>query len=572
MTIRARISLLSLLAVAFLLLPAGLGLWAISSMRADVQGLSGDGAAIRQHMIADMMHDGVRADVLYHLYVTSAEDRAAADRELEDHCALFASSIAANATANVDAETKQALVDIDGPLKAYLASAKQLCALSETDAAAARAAFPGFQKEFERLEPLMAKIGDEIEAGQAAKQQAAAERAAMLRWLFGLIAAVCVTLLIVVGLVVSAGINARLTEMAERFAACAQDNHSAAGTITMGAQSLATDTAKSAAALEETGASLEEMTVMVGKTAASANSAATLAGEGHAAGERGARAMAELSAAMGEIREKAMKTVKIVKTIDEIAFNTNILALNAAVEAARAGEAGKGFAIVAEEVRNLAQRAGEAARSTTELIEAAMGSAERGAGLAKSVVEIVSGSTDATRQIHALATTVAQSAGEVASGIQQVTTAVRSLDQVTQANAAGAEENSAVGHQLVGQSQNLTALVAGLQQLVTGRRAGEAARGARAALPAVRSFTQNSAPTAHWQSDPRITSVFAEPPRPAARTTVNLGARTPTGQWSEPAPAAARAPAAPSNGHLESASAATRITTTKRTTPIFPQS
>src|SRR3954469_8955263 len=118
MTVRARIFLLTALGVVFFLMPAGLGLWAISSMRSDVQGLAGDGTATRQHMIADMMHDGVRADVLYHLYVQSDADRAAADTELREHCALFESSIKANATANVDDQTRRSLVDIDGPLKA----------------------------------------------------------------------------------------------------------------------------------------------------------------------------------------------------------------------------------------------------------------------------------------------------------------------------------------------------------------------------------------------------------------------------------------------------------------------
>ncbi len=267
---------------------------------------------------------------------------------------------------------------------------------------------------------------------------------------------------------INRGITRSLQQAVTDLTACSNETASAANQVAGGAQSLADGTSKTAAALEETSASLEEMGSMVKQTAASSSSAATLAGEGRQAGERGSAAMGELAKAIQDIKANADQTAKIVKTIDEIAFQTNLLALNAAVEAARAGDAGKGFAVVAEEVRNLAQRAGEAARNTASLIENSVKAADNGVILAKNVNEIVGQSTTASRKINDLVAEIAASAKEVAQGIEQVSKAVRQMDQVTQSNAAAAEENSAVGEELSAQSMTLNSLVVGLDVMVRG--------------------------------------------------------------------------------------------------------
>jgi methyl-accepting chemotaxis protein len=270
---------------------------------------------------------------------------------------------------------------------------------------------------------------------------------------------------------ITKGIVTALMRTVTDLASCSNETASAAEQVAGGAQSLADGTSKTAAALEETSASLEEMGSMVKQTAASSSSAATLAGEGRQAGERGSAAMIELAQAIQDIKKNADQTAKIVKTIDEIAFQTNLLALNAAVEAARAGDAGKGFAVVAEEVRNLAQRAGEAARNTSSLIESSVKAADNGVSLAKNVTEIVSQSTTSSRKINDLVSEIAASTKEVAQGIDQVGIAVRQMDQVTQSNAAAAEENSAVGEELSAQSQTLNGLVVGLDVMVRGASA-----------------------------------------------------------------------------------------------------
>ena len=211
---------------------------------------------------------------------------------------------------------------------------------------------------------------------------------------------------------------------------------------------------------------MEEMGSLVRQTTQNTDSASGLAIKAREAGDQGASAMSDLAKAIAEIKANADQTAKIVKTIDEIAFQTNLLALNAAVEAARAGDAGKGFAVVAEEVRNLAQRAGQAARTTSELIEKSVKSAEAGVSLSASVSHVVGEMTGASRKVSDLVGEIAASAKEIAQGIDQVGKAVRQMDQVTQSNAASAEENSAVGEEMSAQARTLDELVGSLESMV----------------------------------------------------------------------------------------------------------
>ncbi len=316
--------------------------------------------------------------------------------------------------------------------------------------------------------------------------------ASSLTMIIGLIVAAVVG--ISLAILITRGIVRSLLRMVDDLSGCSAQTAEAASQVATGSQSLADGTTKTAASLEETSASMEEMGSLVRQTTQNTDSASGLALKAREAGDQGASAMSDLAKAIAEIKANADQTAKIVKTIDEIAFQTNLLALNAAVEAARAGDAGKGFAVVAEEVRNLAQRAGQAARNTSELIEKSVKSAEAGVSLSASVSKVVGEMTGASRKVSDLVGEIAASAKEIAQGIDQVGKAVRQMDQVTQANAASAEENSAVGEEMSAQARTLDELVGSLESMVR-TSAGGAERAAAQYQPVAKAKAQRSAGT-----------------------------------------------------------------------------
>jgi len=178
--------------------------------------------------------------------------------------------------------------------------------------------------------------------------------------------------------------------------------------------------------------------------------------------------MKAMIAAMDAIAASSSEVGKIIKTIDEIAFQTNILALNAAVEAARAGESGMGFAVVAEEVRNLAQRSAQAARETSEKIEGAIAKTTQGVNLSGVVAEGLKEIVDNARKVDTLTEGVASAAREQSQGIDQVNIAVSQIDKVTQNAAASAEESASAAAELDAQAQALKSAVYQLSALIGG--------------------------------------------------------------------------------------------------------
>ena len=240
---------------------------------------------------------------------------------------------------------------------------------------------------------------------------------------------------------------------------------SAASQVTSASTSLAEGASEQAASLEETSASIEEMASMTKRNAQSALSAKTLANEARTVADGGAASMGRMTRAMEEMKTSNGEISKIIKTIDEISFQTNILALNAAVEAARAGEAGAGFAVVADEVRSLAQRCAIAAKETAQKIEHALAKSQEGVVISGEVAATLGGIIERVRKVDELIAEIAQASNEQSEGITQINTAVVQMDKVTQGNAAAAEESAAAANELNSQADELHTMVAQLKAL-----------------------------------------------------------------------------------------------------------
>lgn len=227
----------------------------------------------------------------------------------------------------------------------------------------------------------------------------------------------------------------------------------------MSAQVLSQGSTEQASAIEEITSSMTQVAVQTKENAINANQANELAKKAKEAAISGNDQMKEMLKAMQEINGSSANISKIIKVIDEIAFQTNILALNAAVEAARAGQHGKGFAVVAEEVRNLAARSANAAKEMIDMIEGSIKKVESGTKIASETAKALNTIVEDVAKAVELVGSIAVASNEQASGISQVNTAIEQVAQVVQTNSATAEESAAASEELSGQAQIMQEVV-----------------------------------------------------------------------------------------------------------------
>ncbi len=261
-----------------------------------------------------------------------------------------------------------------------------------------------------------------------------------------------------------------LATIGERMFTASASVNEASGSISAASDSLAEGATEQAAALEETSSALEQMASMTRQNADNATKTDSVTQETAMLVESCGRDMGKMAEAMEDISDKSEKVSRIIKTIEDIAFQTNLLALNAAVEAARAGEAGKGFAVVADEVRNLSQRSAQAAKDTTELINGTVESVRNGSQIVGRLIESFRGIESSAGNVSRLINEIASATGEQAQGVDQVNTAVAQMDKVTQQNAANAEETASVTKGLAAQADDLNDLVEQLAALINGNK------------------------------------------------------------------------------------------------------
>ena len=287
------------------------------------------------------------------------------------------------------------------------------------------------------------------------------------RWIIGIL--LCLELLISIGMIYSVRqILALLHRSIDDLSSASEQIASAANQVSASSQSLASNSSQQAASIEETSSASSEVNSMAQRTTASSKETADIVARSQKNVLNTKQSLDEMVIAMEGINSSSQKISKIIKVIDEIAFQTNILALNAAVEAARAGEAGMGFAVVADEVRNLAQRCAQAAKDTADLIDDSIQKSASGKTKVDQVAIAIRAITGESATIKTLIDEISLASIEQSRGMDQITQAITQMEQVTQTTAANAEESAAAAQQLKGQAETLKEVVDTLKKMVSG--------------------------------------------------------------------------------------------------------
>jgi hypothetical protein len=333
---------------------------------------------------------------------------------------------------------------------------------------AAGASKLGAQKTY-RLYESTSKIADELQTVQQrvmdterAEGQSETSASMFLIW-----ASMAVTLAVTaVMLLIVRRITQRLRLASTEITNTAQQVTAAAQQVSEASQSLAQGASSQAAGVEEMSATSEELASMTARNSEHSRDAAQVMVEVDTSVEQANKTLQTMAASMQDISASSGRIAKIIKVIDEIAFQTNILALNAAVEAARAGEAGAGFAVVATEVRSLAQRSAQAAKETTEMIEESIGRSSAGHNALQQVASAVTAITQGASRAKSLVTDVSSASGEQAIGIEQMARAISQMGGAAQSNAATAEESAAASEELSGMAKSMNEVALELAGMV----------------------------------------------------------------------------------------------------------
>ncbi|HBE79661.1 MAG TPA: hypothetical protein DDW65_18070 [Firmicutes bacterium] len=283
-----------------------------------------------------------------------------------------------------------------------------------------------------------------------------------------ILVAICLILGVIGAVLITRSITKPVNKIVVGLTESSNQVASASVQLSVAAQQLSSGSAEQATSIEETSSTLQETSSMLHQNVVNTKQAAQLSEQTNDSADKGSNEMDEMMNSIQEIKKSSDQIAKIIKVIDDIAFQTNILALNAAIEAARAGEAGMGFAVVAEEVRNLAQRSAQAAKDTTAIIETNIELSGKGVSVAERVRAALNEITIKAKKVHELMNEISAATEEQAQGVEQVNKAMSQMENVTQQNAASAEESASASEELNAQSEGMKKIVRELSQIVNG--------------------------------------------------------------------------------------------------------
>jgi methyl-accepting chemotaxis protein/methyl-accepting chemotaxis protein-1 (serine sensor receptor) len=537
MTIGRKFALAGAALVALCVTLGVVALFALAGLETTVERLSQNalpGVSYSGKMEAAL--NEMRGDVLKHVGASDSKTMDAAEANIKKLRQTIAETLQAYEGHIVDERDRQLAAAVRPAVERYYEVCDRVLAVSRTghneeaykkyeDESIKTGVYKAAKADVQALAAFNRKAGDRDSSDSAAASMHA-------RWLIWSIlgASVISGIGLLYGII--RGINRALRRATRELARGAEQVAQAAAQVSASSQSLAKGSSEQAASLEETSASSEEVNSMARRNSENSRAVEGLMAQSQQNFVKTNDLLNQSVAAMGEIGAQSDKIAKIIKVIDEIAFQTNILALNAAVEAARAGEAGMGFAVVADEVRNLAQRSAQAARDTAALIEESIAKSRDGKVKVDQVAAAIQVITADETKVKALVDEVSQGSQEQTRGLEQISKAIVQIEQVTHKTAADAEESAAAAEELNAQSAGLTGIVEQLTVMV-GR--GDSPREPKpqplrqgAAAPRPQPKPSGAGLTALSKAVSRPTPKAASPaPKPAKQVAVPAGRHTP---------------------------------------------